>query len=103
MGLLRKAARFLEVFVPTGNSLPIVYRELRVTSRHWITYWSRTIVASILLVFALGLLAGYSGRRWAISTVGQDIFATLSVLAFIFSMLGGVVYTADCLSEEKRE
>src|SRR5260370_11250204 len=35
--------------------------------------------------------------------LGRALFTSLAVVAFIYSLLAGVLTTADCLSEEKRE
>jgi len=81
--------------------LPIVSRELRVTSRRGATYWTR---------FTAGLLAIVVGSfAWAIffrkspRDTGLALFIALSVIAYIYSLLAGALSTADCVSEEKRE
>jgi len=81
--------------------LPIVARELRVASRRAATYWTR---------FTAGFLAIVIGSIvWAISfrespgKTGLALFISLSVIAYIYSLIAGAIATADCVSEEKRE
>src|SRR6266567_1938766 len=82
--------------------LPIVERELRVAARRKNTFWTRMAAA-----LAAVLIAG-----WALLTTGffpfpvnagQMMFSALSGLAFAYCLLGGILKTTDCLSEEKRE
>jgi ABC-type Na+ efflux pump permease subunit len=81
--------------------LPIVGRELRVASRRRATYWIRCAIALAAI--------GTGGVVYMINQVkpprefGQNLFQTLSVLAFLYCLVAGVRSTADCLSEEKRE
>ena len=81
--------------------LPIVARELRVSSRRGATYWTR---------FTAGLLAIVVGSfAWAMffkkspRDTGLALFIGLSSIAYIYSLLAGALATADCVSEEKRE
>ncbi|HTD65608.1 MAG TPA: ABC transporter permease subunit [Candidatus Limnocylindria bacterium] len=81
--------------------LPIVTRELRVASRRAATYWTR---------FTFGLLAIVVGSfAWAMlfrespRSTGIALFVSLSVIAYIYSLIAGAISTADCVSEEKRE
>ena len=83
--------------------LPIVDRELRVAARRPATYWTRLVFAiagagivGLALLFAAAAQAGASG-------IGGWLFYFLSLLALGFSAFAGVLLTADCLSEEKRE
>src|SRR6266704_2995017 len=82
--------------------LPIVERELRVAARRKNTFWTRMAVA-----LGAVLIAG-----WALLTTrflpvpvnaGTMLFSSLSGLAFVYCLLGGILKTTDCLSEEKRE
>lgn len=81
--------------------LPIVERELRVAARRRGTYWNRATAAlAAILVFA--------GTLWfegqiAPKELGQHVFYVLAGLFLFSSLVAGVRYTADCLSEEKRE
>lgn len=82
------------------TALPIVQRELLVAARQRMTYLSRTLSAGILLpIFALlhNLHAGGS------TFGGPQILSILSTIVFIESMLAGIRYTSDCISEERRE
>ena len=82
--------------------LPIVARELRVAARRNSTYRIRTWTAVIALVvgfFSLLLVLftqGYGGP-------GKALYTTLTDFVFGLCLLAGVLLTADCLSEEKRE
>ncbi|MEO8426969.1 MAG: ABC transporter permease subunit [Verrucomicrobiota bacterium] len=83
--------------------LPIVGRELRVASRRGVTYHTR-----FWTVFAAILICGWKLMSFAQGAVppsqsGQNLFNTLSVLAFVYCLFCGAQVTADCLSEEKRE
>src|SRR5438876_11445161 len=81
--------------------LPIVERELRVASRRRATYWLRFVIA--LGVCALWFLLVTFGPSGVLGTRGQMVFMSISTIAFGFSLLAGVMLTADCLSQEKRE
>jgi ABC-type transport system involved in multi-copper enzyme maturation permease subunit len=81
--------------------LPIVGRELRVASRQRNTYWIRTGAAlgGIAIGAWIMLMPFFHDNR----TLGPALFVSLSILTFAYSLLIGVLRTADCLSEEKRE
>ncbi|MGE4181273.1 MAG: ABC transporter permease [Limisphaerales bacterium] len=81
--------------------LPIAERELRVASRKRGTYWTR-FVAAALGMGAVGLIL-LSTTHLRPSDQSQMLFVTLTVLAFVYCLLSGVVTTADCVSEERRE
>src|SRR5262245_27664288 len=85
--------------------LPIVERELRVASRRPATYWLRFLLALgvwvlwfLLLTFGPGAVPLAPGL-----TRGPIVFTTLGALTFAFCLLAGIILTADCLSQEKRE
>ena len=81
--------------------LPIVERELRTAARRRGTYWNRATAAlAAILVFA-GTF--WFERQVAPKELGQHIFYVLSGLFLLSSLVAGIRYTADCLSEEKRE
>lgn len=82
--------------------LPIVDRELRVTSRRSATYWSRFQAAVAAMVPAFFLLAGPIPFP-SLAQKGAHMFQILAFLAFFYAMLSAVRLTADCLSGEKRE
>src|SRR5882762_353877 len=81
--------------------LPIVERELRVASRRRGTYWNRTLAASVGIGITAVLLL--LATREPTKEIGKILFSVLSGLFFLSSFLSGIRYTADCLSEEKRE
>ena len=80
--------------------LPVVERELRTAARQRGTYWSRLAAAVLGWAVAAWILTAASGI--GIQT-GAVVFQVLSALVFVYAALGGVLATADCLSEEKRE
>jgi hypothetical protein len=83
------------------NFLPIVDRELRVASRQRWTYWNRSVAvlgAMAILGYVLLISMQLSGQR-----SGQTVFWTIGAFFFAGSLLSGLMYTADCLSLEKRE
>lgn len=57
-------------------------------------------VAIALLAVSLVL---FSMVRERVADQSQALFVTLSLLGFAYSLLSGVLTTADCISEEKRE
>ena len=80
--------------------LPIVERELRIAARKRSTYVNRTLSAGVALgVFAWLCLVLRGEQR----ELGMVLFWSLTVLSFLGSLFMGIVYTADCVSEEKRE
>src|SRR5882724_13160054 len=81
--------------------LPIVGRELRVASRRRSTYWTRALTAVVTMLVA-AFVFQESGNRPP-HELGGELFAVISVIAFIYCVCVGVPLTADCLSEEKRE
>ena len=81
--------------------LPIVARELRVAARRRGTYrmrlamvWGALITGTSIFVATVGATA---------QQTGQYIFQGLSWLCLLYCLLSGRRWTADCLSEEKRE
>lgn len=81
--------------------LPIVQRELRVAARKPSTYRSRIWVVGLTsAIAAILLLIGDPGPGRG---TGSPVFHALATLAFLYCLIAGVRYTADCLSEEKRE
>jgi ABC-type transport system involved in multi-copper enzyme maturation permease subunit len=82
--------------------LPIVQRELCVSSRRKLTYYARSVVAAIGMVMSFFLLfisMLASGGRGS----GSFTFSALSWYALITTLLAGVFLAADTLSEERRE
>src|SRR3989442_4857805 len=81
--------------------LPIVGRELRVTARRRGTYWNRALSAlAAILIFGGALIFEAEAPP---KELGKHVFNILSGLFLLSSLAAGVCYTADCLSEEKRE
>lgn len=81
--------------------LPIVERELRVTSRRGGFYWGRLAAAGTALV--LGAILHRSTRGTGALEIGAALFAGLSWLTLAICLLAGAALTADRLSEERRE
>lgn len=81
--------------------LPIVARELRVTSRRGATYWTRFTAG--LLAIVVGSFAWAMFFRKSPKDTGLALFIALSTIAYIYSLIAGALSTADCVSEEKRE
>jgi hypothetical protein len=83
--------------------LPVVERELRVAARKRSTFRIRILAAAIALTIGFGimLITRLSGVTTA--QLGAALFSTLTWLCLGAALSGGLFYTSDCLSEEKRE
>lgn len=81
--------------------LPIAERELRVASRQRGTYGVRLGAAGMAIGAAGSVLL--TMMRESPAEQGQALFVALTVLAFGYCLLAGVLTTSDCVSEEKRE
>ncbi|HSU56658.1 MAG TPA: ABC transporter permease subunit [Candidatus Dormibacteraeota bacterium] len=81
--------------------LPIVDRELRAAARRHSTYSQRVSIA--LLAIVLGLFIYAANRLGAKIILAQRTFQGLSALAILYCLAAGRRFTADCLSEEKRQ
>lgn len=81
--------------------LPIIERELRVGSRRPATYYSRIAAAATGMMTLFSIL--WQNTNLPPGMAGKMVFASASIFAMIFCLLGGGKSTADCLSEEKRE
>src|SRR3974390_3432096 len=81
--------------------LPIVNRELRVAARRHSTYWVRLLLAMAAVL--IGFFLYLANTRTPRAEVAQQIFGGLAFLALIYGLASGRRFTADCLSEEKRE
>ena len=81
--------------------LPIVARELRVASRRAATYWTRFTFA--LLAVVVGSFAWAIVMRESPRQTGISLFITFSVVAYVYALLAGAIWTADAVSEEKRD
>jgi len=84
------------------TALPIVRRELLVSSRKRFTFWSRVIAGGIGFA-AVFLMLGLDLNPTATAARGARLFYTLTFVAFWTCLFGGAFLTADCLSVEKRE
>lgn len=83
--------------------LPIVERELRVAARQRSSFWLRIIAALATVVVAAHFLVinALAGRMPF--SLGAALFTTLTWMSFAAAVSAGIVFTSDCLSEEKRE
>lgn len=81
--------------------LPIVAREMRVASRRAGFYWTRFTFA--LLAIVIGSFAWAIATRESPRDTGTALFIIFSAVAYIYSLIAGALWTADCVSEEKRE
>ena len=81
--------------------LPVVGRELRVSSRKVATYWSRTGTAFLALVVVAWMwsVMHATGARG----LGSELFQMLVGIAFMIALAAGVAHTSDAVCEEKRE
>ena len=81
--------------------LPIVGRELRVAARRRLTYWGRALFA--LLAIVIGVFVYLANYRSGPLSFAERLFGTLIWLATFYCLFSGIGFTADSLSEEKRE
>ena len=81
--------------------LPIVDRELRVAARRHSTYWVRLLLAMASIVIGFFLYLGNIHTSRA--HLAREIFGGLGFLGLVYGLASGRRFTADCLSEEKRE
>jgi hypothetical protein len=84
---------------------PIVERELRVASRKRSTFWIRIVAAIVALLIATGffILALVGSLAFSSTALGKGLFGVLTWLGLAAALSSGLFFTADCLSEEKRE
>src|SRR6185369_1717809 len=83
--------------------LPIVERELRVAARKRGAVWLRVLTALVALVIGAGFLTMSLAVGVSTTKFGSAMFATLTWLALAAALSAGLFFTADSLSEEKRE
>jgi len=81
--------------------LPIVARELRIAARRPGTYRVRSGAALALLLVGTWYFLVHQGQ--APQAIAMGLFLILTGSAVLYCLLSGVWFTADCLSEEKRE
>ena len=83
--------------------LPILERELRVAARKRSTAWLRVVAALVALIIGSGFLTISLVTGMGTAQFGRGLFGTLTWLALATAIAAGLFFTADCLSEEKRE
>lgn len=81
--------------------LPIVGRELREASRRADTYWARLRMPAMAMLLGSVLLVADFGA--SSQFLGRQLFHIIGGLALVSCLLAGRLFTADCLSSEKRE
>ncbi len=82
--------------------LPVVGRELLVSARRPASYWTRSgFVGLLILLVSLVVWSPIWSRAGGLQ--GVAFFIISAILLFCYSLLSGVVLTADCLSSERRE
>ena len=81
--------------------LPIVARELREAARRTGTYWARLQMALAAMLCGAVLLVVYLDAPERL--LGRQMFYFIGGLSLIYCLIAGRVFTADCLSSEKRE
>jgi len=82
--------------------LPVVERELRVAVRRRSTYWTRLAAAGLAILLSSGMLVFWTDFHTGASQ-GKSLFQSLAVIALAFCLGAGPLFTADLLSQEKRE
>jgi hypothetical protein len=83
--------------------LPIAERELRVATRKRSTVWFRVLAALLAILIGTGFLAMSLAFDGGTVRLGSSLFGTLTWLALASALAAGLFFTADSLSEEKRE
>jgi ABC-type transport system involved in cytochrome c biogenesis permease component len=81
--------------------LPIVERELRTMARRRGTYWFRVLFAFSGVM--LGAFVYLVNLQSPASDFASIFISILSGLAVVYSLFAGMIFTADCLSEERRD
>jgi ABC-type Na+ efflux pump permease subunit len=81
--------------------LPIVARELRIAARRPSTYRVRSGAALVLILIGTWLFLMKQHEPRQVIAMGLFCMSTGGVV--LYCLLSGVRFTADCLSEEKRE
>ncbi|HOC00003.1 MAG TPA: hypothetical protein PKM43_14835 [Verrucomicrobiota bacterium] len=81
---------------------PIVQRELLVASRRPGAFRAR-LVAAALAVAVGGISLWYQGEWTGATGIGRDLFHTLAFVGYLFCLAAGPLFTADVLSEERRD
>ena len=81
--------------------LPIVEHELRAASRRRGSYWLRAGYGLLAMVITLFVFLAFLDDPF--QRAGRHLFRALAWLSMPYSLLCGVIWTADCLSREKRD
>jgi ABC-type transport system involved in cytochrome c biogenesis permease component len=82
--------------------LPVVARELRVASQRTSTFYLRAGAALTAFIFFLYISVFTELGSFSSTRMGSNLLVLISTISFIYSLLAGVFYTSDCLSEERR-
>ena len=77
---------------------PVALRELLVASRRPTTWRNRLLLTSAALALSFFAVAGTTP-----ASVGRVSFQVLAVVAFIYVLASGFLFTVDCICEERRE
>ena len=80
------------------NVLPVIVREMRVSARQPVTYWSRWIVVGGAFIACSLIYISYHGSRG----MGQSMLYVMGLVLEVVALLSGCLLTADCLSAERR-
>jgi ABC-type transport system involved in multi-copper enzyme maturation permease subunit len=83
--------------------LPIVARELRVAARRRGTYWWRFLSAFSVIALGTWCLLMIEHDQTPKGMAGLIMFGILTGTAALYCLFSGIMFTADSLSEEKRE
>jgi hypothetical protein len=86
--------------------VPIIDRELRLAARKRSTFWLRVAAALTGFIFTLAIFGIEEMKRIAgfgTGNFGGVLFGVLTWLGLAAALAAGIFFTADCLSEEKRE
>src|SRR6185436_7719093 len=83
------------------NRLPIVQRELRVSSRRPMTYWGRAGLAA--LGGGLALWIAWRRGGGATQSLGREAFQILSTVAVLAAVTSALRLTSPSIASEKRD
>lgn len=81
------------------NVLPVIKREMRAEARHGMTYWSRVIMAGLVITGIIWIAGGQTMHQ----ELGSQMFTLLNSVLFMAIWLIVPMLTADSLAREKRE
>src|SRR2546423_12753326 len=85
----------------SGQTPPLVGRELLVYSRQPWTYWLR-LFSALGAVTVLAIMAT-TGRYRLGQADGLSLFAGSTVILFFIASLNGLRSTSDCIGSERRQ